>query len=83
MTKKVIQVPVDEKLLISLDQVSKKQRKSRSEVIRRACERYLGQIESEELDRVYQQGYERLPEETETGEVQISLASEILAKESW
>lgn len=83
MNKKVIQVPVDEKLLISLDQVSKKQRKSRSELIRRACERYLGQIESEELDRVYQQGYERLPEETETGEAQISLASEILAKESW
>ena len=83
MVKKVIQVPVDEELLIALDQLSRKQRKARSELIRQACQSYLGQVESEELDRLYQQGYERLPEEAELGEVQIALASEILPKESW
>jgi len=83
MAKKVIQVPVDEELLIALDQLSKKQSKARSELIRQACQRYLGQVESEELDRLYQQGYERLPEEPELGEVQVALAGEILPKESW
>ena len=83
MVKKVIQVPVDEELLIALDQLSRKQRRARAELIRQACQSYLGQVESEELDRLYQQGYERLPEEVEMGEAQIALAGEILPKESW
>ena len=83
MVKKVIQVPVDEELLVALDQLSRKQRRARSELIRQACQHYLGQVESEELDRLYQQGYERLPEEAELGEAQIVLAGEILPKESW
>ncbi|MCL0060977.1 ribbon-helix-helix domain-containing protein [Dehalococcoidia bacterium] len=80
MGKKVIQVPVDEKLFTALDQLSRKQRRARSELIRQACERYLRQVESEELDRLYQKGYERLPEEPELGEAQIVLAGEILSK---
>ncbi|MFC1966549.1 ribbon-helix-helix protein, CopG family [Chloroflexota bacterium] len=83
MAKKVIQVPVDEELLIALDQLSKKQSKARSELIRQACQRYLKQVESEELDRLYQQGYERLPEELGLGEAQIALTGDILPKESW
>jgi metal-responsive CopG/Arc/MetJ family transcriptional regulator len=83
MVKKVIQVPVDEEMLTALDQLSRKQRKARSELIRQACQRYLGQVESEELDRLYQQGYEKLPEEPELGEAQVAVASEILPKESW
>jgi metal-responsive CopG/Arc/MetJ family transcriptional regulator len=83
MVKKVIQVPVDEELLLALDHLSKKQRKARSELIRQACQRYLGQVESEELDRLYQQGYERLPEEAELGGAQIAMAGEVLPKEPW
>ena len=83
MVKKVIQVPVDEQLLIALDQTSRKQKKARAELIREACQCYLEQVESEELDRLYQQGYERLPEELGEGEAQIGLAGEILPEESW
>ena len=83
IVKKVIQVPVDEELLTALDRLSKKQRKARSELIRQACQCYLRQVESEELDRLYQQGYERLPEEPELGDAQIALVGEILPKESW
>ena len=83
MTKKVIQVPVDEKLLTALDQTSRKQNKARAELIREACQCYLTQMESEELDRLYQQGYERLPEEPELGEAQLGLAGEILPEEKW
>ncbi len=83
MGKKVIQVPVDEELLTALDQLSRKQRKARSELIRQACQHYLEQVESEELDRLYQQGYEKLPEEPKLGEAQVAVAGEILPKESW
>ena len=83
MTKKVIQVPVDEKLLTALDRTSRKQNKARAELIREACQCYLTQMESEELDRLYQQGYERVPEGPEAGEAQTGLAGEILSEESW
>ena len=83
MAKKVIQVPVDEKLLTALDKLSRKQSQARSEIIRRACQHYLEQMESEELDKIYQQGYERIPEDVEIGEAQVSIAGEILSEESW
>ena len=83
MRKKVIQVPVDEQLLTALDRTSRRQHRARAELIREACECYLEQVESEELDRLYQQGYERLPEESKLGESQIGLAAEILPGESW
>ena len=83
MVKKVIQVPVDEDLLADLDQFSEKQRKSRSEFIRQACQRYIGQLESEELDRLYKHGYETLPEEAEVAEAQIAVACEVLPMEQW
>ena len=78
MAKKVIQVPVDEKLLTALDKLSRKQSKARSEIIRQACRQYLEQVESEELDKIYIQGYERIPEEAETGEIQVTLTGEFL-----
>jgi metal-responsive CopG/Arc/MetJ family transcriptional regulator len=83
VVKKVIQVPVDEKLLTELDIVSKKQSEARSEIIRRACRQYLDQVESEEMDRQYQQGYRRMPEDTGVGEVQLLLTGEILPEETW
>jgi metal-responsive CopG/Arc/MetJ family transcriptional regulator len=83
MAKKVIQVPVDAELLAALDQLSKKQCKARSELIRRACQHYLREVEYEELDRCYQQGYETVPEEPDAGEAQVALASQVMPKESW
>jgi metal-responsive CopG/Arc/MetJ family transcriptional regulator len=83
MAKKVIQVPVDKDLLNNLDNLSKKQRKARSEVIREACARYLHQVENEELDNLYQQGYSRVPEEPQVGEIQAGISAEILSRESW
>jgi metal-responsive CopG/Arc/MetJ family transcriptional regulator len=83
MAKKVIQVPVDAELLAALDQLSKKQCKARSELIRRACQHYLREVEDEDLDRRYQQGYEAVPEEPDAGEAQVALASQVMPKESW
>jgi len=83
MVKKVIQVPVDEELLKDLDNLSKKQHKARAELIRQACLSYLQQVEREELDRLYQQGYMRIPEEPETGEIQVAMSGEFMSRESW
>jgi metal-responsive CopG/Arc/MetJ family transcriptional regulator len=83
MAKKVIQVPVDAELLAALDRTSRKENKARAELIREACECYLEKVESEELDRLYRQGYERLPEESGLGEGQVALTGEILRGESW
>ena len=83
MAKRVIQVPVDEELLKALDQLSKKQHKARSELIRQACQRYLTQVEYDELDKLYQQGYKKVPEEIGLGEAQVAVAGQILPKESW
>ena len=83
MVKRIIQVPVDEELLQALDQVSDKLHKARSEVIRQACMQYLTQMEQEELDKLYQQGYEKVPEEPELAEAQTNLAGQILSRELW
>ena len=83
MVKKVIQIPFDEELLKNLNSFSKKQRKARAEIVRQACSRYLHQVENEDLDRIYQQGYKRIPEQSETGEGQIAISGEILSAESW
>ena len=83
MAKKVIQVPIDEELLNALDRWSQKEGKPRADVIRQACRRYLAQAQSEELDRLYEQGYKRLPEGPELGQAQVALAAEILSEELW
>lgn len=83
MPKKVIQVPVDAELLAALDELARKRRQARSELIRRACQQYLREVENEELDRRYQDGYEAVPEEPEVGEVQAGLTGEVLPRESW
>ena len=83
MVKKVIQVPVGEQLLKDLDNFSKKQHKTRSELIRQACLSYLQQIEYEELDSIYQQGYIRVPEKPEMGEIQAAMSGEFMSQESW
>jgi metal-responsive CopG/Arc/MetJ family transcriptional regulator len=83
MAKKIIQVPVDEVLLKDLDRLSKRQCKARAELIRYACQKYLRLVEQEEMDRIYQQGYKKIPEQSALGDAQISLSGQILSRESW
>ncbi len=83
MAKKVIQVPFDEALLDELNQISKKQKRTRAELIRQACNDYLKKREEEELDRIYREGYIKFPEDKELVEALGKIASEITEKESW
>ena len=83
MAKKVIQVPVDDNLLSSLDDMAKRRGQPRSELIRDACKRYLKQAEYEKMDEIYKEGYKRLPEEPAIGETQVALVGQVLSEESW
>ena len=83
MAKKVIQVPFDEKLLEDLNSLSKKYGKARAALIRQACMHYLQKIENAELDRLYQEAYEKIPEEPEIGDTQTAILGEVLSGESW
>ncbi len=83
MAKKIIQVPVDDSLLGSLDDMANRKGQSRSEVIREACLRYLRQAEYEKLDEAYKEGYGRIPEKPGVAESQALLTSRILEAENW
>ncbi len=83
MSKIIIQVPVERELLDELNKLSKEKSKSRSEVIRQACRKFLDETEEERLDRIYVEGYKRIPETTEWGEAQEAMLSEVWPKESW
>ncbi|MBN2025989.1 MAG: ribbon-helix-helix protein, CopG family [Actinobacteria bacterium] len=83
MAKRVIQVPVDDSLIEALNTASKKGGLTRSELIRQACRLYLRQLKTAELDTIYREGYENIPEEPAMGEIQADLAGQVLQEESW
>lgn len=83
MSKKVIQVPIEDELLEALDEVSRSERRSRADLIRIACRDYLRRRRSQTLDRLYQEGYERVPEDSAIGEAQVALLGQVLGEETW
>ena len=80
---KIVQVPMDEELLGNLDEVSRGRGTSRSALIRDACRQYLRRVRDDLLDEVYEQGYQRTPEDTTVSDTQASLAARVLPEESW
>ncbi len=80
---KVVQVPMDRELVSALDEASEKEQSSRSAVIRQACREYLRRVREEELDRQYEEGYRRIPEDMDLADAQLKMASKFLAKEDW
>ncbi len=83
MNKKVIQVPIEDDLLGAIDEASRHEKRSRADLIRQACRDYLTRKRDELLDRRYEQGYKRVPEETAIGESQLALLGQVLSDETW
>lgn len=83
VAKKVIQVPMEEALVQMLDSWSQKLGRSRADMVREACRRYLKRVEHEDLDRNYREGYDRFPEEPIMAHTQVALIAEVLPKEEW
>ncbi len=80
---KVIEVPMEKKLLRAVNRRAKAQRLTRAALIRAACHEYLKKLEQEELDRRYIEGYRRKPEDPAWGKLGEKLAAEVWPRESW
>ena len=79
----VIQVPVDDEVYASIVELAKKSGSSRAEVMREAFIQYERHVHEAELDRQYRAGYDKIPDDIEAGQTQVSLAGEVLNKENW
>jgi hypothetical protein len=80
---KVIQVPMEETLVQTLDSWSRELDRSRADIIREACRRYLKHLEREKLEKLYREGYDRFPEEPIIAHTQEALLGQVLPKEDW
>jgi hypothetical protein len=83
LSPKLVQVPMEETLVQRLDSWSRELGRSRANIIREACRRYLKHLEREKLDRLYREGYERFPEEPVMALTQEALLGQVLPKENW
>ncbi len=80
---KVIQVPMDEKLVRAVNREARALRSTRAALIRAACEDYLRRIAEQELDRRYVEGYRRKPEKSDWGKMGAKMAAQVLPEERW
>jgi uroporphyrinogen-III synthase len=80
---KVIKVPSQEELLRAMTRRAKAARGSRAALIRSASETDLRELEEEQLERRYVEGYRRKPEDPAWGELGARLAAEVWPLETW
>lgn len=80
---KIIQVPMDDKLLREMSRKAKASRSSRAALIRKACEDFIRKLEEVELDRQYVDGYRKKPEDPAWGRIGSRLAAEVWPREDW
>jgi len=83
VSKKVIQVPIEDDLLGAIDEASRHEKRSRADLIRQACRDYLTRQRAEMLDHQYEEGYKRVPEDSVIGESQLALLGHVLSDETW
>ena len=78
MRKIIIQVPMEEELVASLDAQAAIREVSRAALIRASCLRYLREIERVERERRYEEGYARIPDEADEQDTTAWLAAALL-----
>ena len=81
--KKIIQVPIEDELLIRIDETVGRVAESRAAFIRDACRLRLRALEGDQLDRQYVDGYRRRPEDTAWARTTARLLSRVLPREKW
>ena len=80
---RIVQVPMDRKMIEALDALAEQRGEPRAVVIRAACQEYLRSQRQRQLDTLYEEGYRRLPETAAVGEAQATLAGQVLPEETW
>lgn len=81
--KKIIQVPIEEKLLERIDETAGAVAESRAAFIREACKLRLKSLAAREQDRRYVEGYRKKPEDTAWAGTGAKLLSRVLSPERW
>ncbi len=74
---------MDEELDRRIATLAKRRHESRAACIRHACEHYLRNIEREELERLYEEGYRRVPERPHPSKALTRIAAAVLVREKW
>ncbi len=82
-TKKIIQVPIEDELLMRIDATVGRVAESRAAFIRDACRLRLKALDEGRLDRRYVDGYRRKPEDTAWVKTTTRLLSRVLPREKW
>lgn len=80
---KTIQVPIEEKLLKTIDEKARLRFKNRSDFIRKACQQLINNLEEQEKENAYVKGYRKTPEKVHIAEASVKLASSVLKKGNW
>ncbi len=80
---KTIQVPIEEKLLKTIDEKTHLRFKNRSDFIRKACQQFIKNLEEQEKENTYIKGYQKTPEKLNIAKVSAKLTSSVLKKEDW
>jgi len=80
---KVVQVPMDDRLLRAVSERARSRRSTRAALIREACVDFLHRLDQEALERKYVAGYRRKPESPRVGKLGEKMAGEVWSKENW
>jgi hypothetical protein len=80
---RIIQVPMDARLLGEVDDAAGRVAESRAAYIRGACIHRLRSEETQALDRRYIEGYRRKPEKVSWGKLGAKLLAQRLRRDRW
>jgi hypothetical protein len=80
---RIVQVPMDVRLLDAVDAAASRVAESRAAYIRAACQRRLRTEEAEALDRLYVEAYRRRPEKPAWGKLGAKLLARRLRDDAW
>lgn len=81
MARKQVLVQLTSDLLAALDQEASRTNHSRSQLIREAVQRYLGDSVEADIDRRYVDAYTRIPQATDAWTTELARRS--IAEEPW
>ncbi len=81
--KRIIQVLMGAHLIGILDNLAKVRGVPRAEIIRDACSKMLRELDDDELDRICEEGYRRIPDDGEFAEAAWKAMAEVLGPEDW
>ena len=80
---RIVQVPMDLRLLEAVDAAAAHVAESRAAYIRAACERRLRSEEAQALDRRYVEAYRRRPERPAWGKLGAKVLARRLRDDAW